>query len=404
VAFHDINLFEAVDWYAQRQQPDGAPRLQRLSPEQKSARAALVTNYDAFGHLFDGEAAFRARFGESSAVARSGNYRIYQAVIERTPTTPLGDRRFLAEFTAAPQDVWARAWSLRDLGVTPYFSCSLFPTRERTPGEVVYLLEAAGDDAPRSYNLLADYSLLAPGNRLALDYRLDDGEWTPLLDATLPAKDASALLRIEADRPFGRLWLRATLLAGVQRAAPEACALGQVTLKRLALFAERPDARFLSRTLSLREKGLDRLEFLPGGVLMRWGVGEAATLGYSLEEDAPLRLEYRFTNRIPGQRVEVFHAGQRAALHENLEAGQEVAQGLDLPGMAGHGRVEFRFARHNHQDQASTFAPGDPRALAAGFLDLSLEVAPAPAAQPQPEASAPEASGTDAPAPAAQER
>ncbi|GFK92709.1 hypothetical protein NNJEOMEG_00535 [Fundidesulfovibrio magnetotacticus] len=379
-AFHDLNLFEGLNWYTRQMGGDGLPAGQRLDPAQESVRAVLVTNYVAFGHLFDGEASFRYLFGESAAVARVGGYRFYQAVLGRSPRIPLASGGVSVGLTADPRDVWARAWSLRDLTVSPYFGCDLVPTRERSPGEVVYLLETQGEDAPSPLVLLADFALLAPGNRLAVDCRFDDGPWNPLLDERDPAGETSLLARVQVPGPYRQLWLRATLLAGATHADNGAGALGQVRLRRLTLLSEDSNARFLSRTLDVREEGLDKLESLPGGLLMRWATGRSAAMSFVLPQDGPLRLEYRFTNRIPGQRVEILHDGEPVSLHEDLAPGQEVAESMTLPGRAGQGRVEFRFARANHQDAESTFSPGDPRALAVGFLDLSLETPDLPAA------------------------
>jgi len=147
----------------------------------------------------------------------------------------------------------------------------------------------------------------------------------------------------------------------------------QVRLNRLVLSSEEGGASFGSRTLPLRESGLGALEVLPGNVFMRWGVGEATALAYEHEGDGPMVLSYRFVSRVAGQSVEVLRDGQRLALHQNLEPGQEVTEVMELSPKSGSGLVEFRSLTWNHKDASSTFAPDDARQLSVAFFDLSLE-------------------------------
>ncbi|MFP5221978.1 MAG: glycosyltransferase family 39 protein [Acidobacteriota bacterium] len=377
VAFHDLGLFESVNWYASLQDGAGVPASQSLEPDNPSVRAVFVSNFPEFGQFFTSEAQFKELFGEAGTIARRENIRLYQAGIARHPDMTLAGPAFVAELTGKPTDVYARAWTLKDLSVWPYFGCALFPTKPRQPGEVVYRFtrqegEGAGE-APVSFALLADFELDAPGNLLKVEYRFDDEPWFPLVEETARSKGTSRLARFRRDAPYTRLWLRATLVAGEKTATSETGALGQAKLSRLLLSSDREGARFGSSSLALAESGLGTLERLPGDVLMRWGLGQGTSLEYRLDEARPLALSYRFTSPLPGQGVEVLADGERVALHENLEPGQEVAQRLELPGKAGAGRIELRYTRWNHKDAESTFAPSDPRRIAVSFTDLALE-------------------------------
>lgn len=376
-AFHDLSLFESVNWYASHMDGAGVPAGQELGPDRPAVTAVFVSNFPEFGTFFKSEAQFKEIFGEAGNVATRENIRIYQAAIARQPDMTLSGPAFVAELTGKPSDVYARAWSLKDLSVWPYFGCALFPTKPRQPGEVVYRFtraEGEGEgEAPSRFALLADFELDASGNLLRVEYRFDDEPWATLVEEGGPSKGTCRLARFRRDAAYKRLWLRATLMAGEKTATSEYGALGQVRLSRLLLSADQDGARFGSGTLALAESGLGTLERLPGEVLMRWGLGQGTRLEYRLDEARPLAFSYRFTNHLPGQSVEVLADGERVALHENLEPGQEVEQRLELPGKAGAGRIEFRYARWNHQDHASTFAPDDPRKIAVSFLDLALE-------------------------------
>ncbi|WP_027191270.1 glycosyltransferase family 39 protein [Fundidesulfovibrio putealis] len=379
ISFHDLGLFESVNWYASQLDGAGAPASQTLGPDKPSVMAVFVTNYGEFGHFFQSEAQFREMFGDAGAVAQRDNIRLYQAAIARQPDMALSGPGFVAELTGKPTDVYARAWTLRDLSVWPYFGCALFPTKPRQPGEVVYRFtraEAEGENAGEAlsrFALLADFELDASGNLLKVEYRFDDEPWSALIEETGASKGTCRLARFTRNAPYTHLWLRATLMAGEKTATSEMSALGQAKLSRLLLCADQDGARFGSSTLALAESGLGTLERLPGDVLMRWGLGQGSSLEYRLDEARPLALSYRFTSRLPGQSVEVLADGERVALHENLEQGQEVDQRLEIPGKAGAGRIELRYTRWNHKDAGSTFAPGDPRQIAVSFMDLTLE-------------------------------
>lgn len=377
VSFHDPGLFESVNWYASHLDGPGVPASQTLGTGTSSVMAVFVTNYAEFGHLFKSEAQFREIFGESGAVAQRDNIRLYQAAIARQPDMTLTGPGFVTELSGKPTDVYARAWTLTDLSVWPYFGCALFPTKPRQPGEVVYRFtrpegESAAETLSR-FALLADFELDAPGNLLKVEYRFDDEPWSALIEEKGASKGTCRLARFKRDAPYAHLWLRATLMAGEKTATSEMSALAQARLSRLLLCADQDGARFGSSTMALAESGLGTLERLPGDVLMRWGLGQGTSLDYRLDEARPLALSYRFINRLPGQSVEVLADGERVALHESLEPGQEVAQRLDLHGKAGAGRIELRYTRWNHKDAESTFAPGDPRQIAVAFLDLALE-------------------------------
>ena len=372
IAFHDPALFESVNWYASRQGP-GVPASQNLGPEAPVVMAVFVTNYEQFGHVFNNESEFKALFGESAVTARRDNMRLYQAAVARNPDLAFDGKGICVDLTAKPTDVYSRAWSLSDLGLWPYFGCALFPTTPRQPGEVVYRITRTGDPSPLRFNLLADFDLDAPGNLIRIEYKFDQGPWTTVLEEREPSKGTCRLIRFDRQDPFEHLWLRAVLVAGETVATSEWGALAQVRLRRLVLATDQDGAGFGSRTLPVTDSGLGALELLPGGIFTRWSLGAATSLAYEPSGDGPLVLSYRFVNRVSGQNVEVLRSGERLALHENLEPGQEIAEVMELEPKSGPGLIEFRYSSWNHKNAASTFAPGDPREIAVSFFDLSLE-------------------------------
>ncbi|MBI4961496.1 MAG: glycosyltransferase family 39 protein [Desulfovibrio sp.] len=372
IAFHDPALFESVNWYASRQGP-GVPASQRLKPEAQTVMAVFVTNHEHFGHAFKNESEFRTLFGQSAVVAHRDNMNLYQTAIARNPDMVFDGKHVFADLTARPTDVYSRAWSLTDLGLLPYFGCSLFPSSSGQPGEVVYRITRAGEHSPMRFDLLADFELEAPGTLIRIEYKFDQSSWTTALEEKRQSKGTCRLIRFNREEPFEHLWLRAVLVAGEKVATSEWGARTQVRLNRLMLFSEQDGASFGSRTVPLRESGLGSLEVLPGDVFMRWGLGEVTALAFDQEEEKPLVLSYRFVSRVAGQGVEVLRDGQRLALYQNLEPGQEVAEVMELAPKSGPGLLEFRPATWNHKDASSTFAPDDPRQLSVMFFDLSLE-------------------------------
>jgi len=373
IAFQDTGLYQSVNWYASQNVPSGAPSSQRLEPGSPAVMAAFVTNYGEFGHLFPDEARFKQLYGQSASVAMLDNVRLYQASLARKPEIAMESGRVVEELTADPRDVYSRAWTLHDLTVWPYFRGALMPTKPREPGEVVYRLAAPDDGAPREFRLLADFEMEAPGNLMLVEYRFDGEPWTPLVEESSFSRGTCRLARFAREKPYSHLWLRAVLRAGEETATSVYGGLEQVRLSRLLLFSEGEGALFGSRSMAVHEKGLGTLELFPGKTLARWGLGGGSSLGFAKAGDGKLRLRYAFTSRIPGQTVEVLAGGRRAALHEALEAGQESAGELELEAPAGPGGVEFRYAAWNHKDEASTFAPGDPREIAVLFTALSIE-------------------------------
>lgn len=374
LSFHDLGLYESVNWYASRRLGSGVPTDQRLGPDGEAVVAVFVTNYENFGHLFKNTEEFRNIFDESATVLQRDNIRFYQAAIARTPEKiSLASGRFVTELTANPTDVYARAWTLRDMSIWPYFGCALFPTKPRQPGEVVYRFKAGADGGPSRLNLLADFDLEAPGNTLRIERRFDDGPWTPVVEESGMARGASRLARFSRAEPYRDLWLRVTLVAGETAATSVYGALEQVRLQRLVLFSDQEGARFGSGSLHVSETGLGAMEFLPGGIASRWGLGDSTVLACAETPAGALRLSYRFVSRLPGQRVEVLADGEPVAVHDGGQPGAEVAGELSLNGRAGPRRVEFRYSTWNHKDPTETFAPGDPRPLAVLFTGLSLE-------------------------------
>jgi len=372
IAFYDLDLYQSVNYYAEREGEHGVPSSQDIEPDGSTLLATFVTNYENFGHLFSNESEFKTLFGTSASMTHIDNIRFYQAAIARRPDVVMDGEHFIVQLTATPLDVYARAWTLKDLSVSPWFGCSLFPTKPRSNGEVTYRLTPTGGNLPQRFCLMVESLVMAPGNLLRVEFRFDDEDWKPLLVEDSQG-EAEKLARFIREKPYRHLWLRVVLRSGEETATGYYGGLDQVRLNRLMLFADDPNARFGSSSLALREKGLGKIELWPGNTLMRRGHGPETVFEYDLAKSETIKARYRFINRIAGQSVEVIYSGRRVASYENLNAGQIADDTLALEHSAGPGRVEFRYSTWNHKNDSSTFAPEDPRDITVAFLNLSLE-------------------------------
>ncbi|KAF0234629.1 MAG: hypothetical protein FD177_656 [Desulfovibrionaceae bacterium] len=387
IAFRDLELYQYVNYYAERAGGFGAPSTQVLGPEKPMVKTFFLTNYEAFGQLFSGEDEFKKLFGASAKVATLSNLRVYQAAVARYPNIVMDGERFVVQLTAAPMDVYARAWSLRDLSVWPYNGCSLFPTKPNQTGEVIYHLIPAEGNPPRNFCLMVDYNIEASGNSLQMDYRFDDEDWeTILTEHELCNYDEKNMLaRFARQKKYNNLWIRIRLKTNEEVATTNLGTLGQVKLHHITIFGDNSNSRFGSSSLSLQESGLGDIELLPGYTFIQWGLGPNTSIKFELDKPEMLNFHYSFSNYIQGQSVEILFDGKAVALHKNLTAGQEITNQLTLMGHPGPGLLEFRYSTWNNKNEASSFAPDEPRNLAVAFRTLSMDVSNLVDARPSPQ-------------------
>lgn len=112
--------------------------------------------------------------------------------------------------------------------------------------------------------------------------------------------------------------------------------------------------------------------------LFAWAEGPRLLIAFTLDRAATVRLTFRFANPVADQIIVVRANGREYKAYRELAVtpigSAAVEDSLDLEAAAGLNTLEFVFEKYN--GVANLFAPGDPRPLAASFLELSLRRLP----------------------------
>lgn len=124
---------------------------------------------------------------------------------------------------------------------------------------------------------------------------------------------------------------------------------------------------------NIRVSGLDENESDTQGE-WRWAYGGKMTFSFREAAKRRVRVEFTVCNPIPSQEMVVLANGQEIFRARNLPVQKWLEKNnegtFELTTAEGENRVEFIFAKGNHQ--GFEFAPGDKRDLNAAFLHLVL--------------------------------
>jgi len=233
VVFSDGFLSAAVDWYYRGFSGRDPIERQELGPADMDARLFLMDISDDLGPLA-GVAQRAARDGRLLEKTRADKLWIQELDYPRTPVTRMASLPFVANFTAEPDDVYVRAYSLKDLTIHASGRRALRATRYDAPGTVEYVLSNDSGSAVGFLALGLQFENTGEGNQIAVEYSFDSQ--LPVRTVVTKGPDARRFSYAEIVTPatFSRLSLRIELTC--RRNTPSTVAGSLETLKLQNVF------------------------------------------------------------------------------------------------------------------------------------------------------------------------
>lgn len=174
IVFNDPLLEKATDWYYRQEHRRSFMAAQGLTPQDKQATLHVMDIHDNFSGLSD--VLERAkRGGNFLATSRAEKLHIATLSFPRFPITAIDSLPFTVTYTAEPDDVLARAYALKDVGLKTDGSRFLRAARYDSPGVVAYCLENT-TRAPIDFIAVGvQFENTGKDNQISLEYAFDAG-------------------------------------------------------------------------------------------------------------------------------------------------------------------------------------------------------------------------------------